>query len=76
MINTHRMLTALVLAGAALTTAGTAHADAPDSTSGRTTSQATSAGVQGGGEGLLGKAGETLAPLASLLGLNKGGQPG
>ncbi|CAL9338016.1 hypothetical protein [Streptomyces sp. enrichment culture] len=61
---------------AALTTAGTAHADTPDGTGGQATEQATGAGAQEGGDGLLGKAKETLAPITGLLGLDKGAQSG
>ncbi|GAA3502824.1 hypothetical protein GCM10019016_099330 [Streptomyces prasinosporus] len=70
MTNTHRVLAALALTAALLTTAGAAHADTPDSTGGQATDQAGSAAAQEGGNGLLGKAGEVLAPVTGLLDLN------
>jgi hypothetical protein len=66
MTNTRRTLTALALAGAALTTTGTAHAAAPGDKGDQTSSTAVSTSENN----LFRSATNALSPLTSLLPVN------
>lgn len=70
MTNTCRALAALVLAGAAMATAGTAHADDFGDRGGQSRGNANSTVVDPGGDSFLGETENRLAPVTRLLGLN------
>ncbi|MFC9125716.1 hypothetical protein ACFT4A_02595 [Streptomyces sp. NPDC057099] len=67
MTNTRRTLAALALAGAALTSTGTAHAADPGDKGG---DQASSTSVSTSGNNLLHRTTNALSPLTSLLPVN------